>query len=717
MTDGQAIETLQKITGIEYSVEQRAIMESKGGIRILACAGSGKTTVLTHLITKRILTGEITDTSKVLCTTYSKEGSKEMEQRLNILLSKAGVLDKVSVTTIHAFYYRLLKRFGFAFNVCLKRLPLITKAVKELQLKLPEDAIANLDSIMSYQVNNMLTTEALCKHPIFTVDITPEQYNAVTTLFAQYKAQEGEIDFDDMQLLVYQKLCTAQMNKDMLEYCRTNWKYYYIDEFQDVSKLQYEIFKAFIVDSTGLVVIGDDDQSIYSWRGADPSIILNIGADYSIKSYTLNTNYRCGGEIVRRAAELIKNNRLRAQKDIRGYSEEGVIKLCMTPTDLYGKSKQVYNYIISLIEDGVSPADIAVIARNNAHLSILNSLLFRSNIFADVREEMKISSSYLYKDMKDIIELAKDCYNYVVAEGLLWKLIPYLSIYGSRVIGSIMKTTGLDLIDALCYALHNYSFRYAGSMNPSDTILSKPVYSRLGEKFRTAFADKGEIALYKLYKILLIDDKALKVQYLMELYVNASAFLYSSKDKQRILSAYVQYMSDLIKDDYEVGVSYLNLQEQYERGEILTSGEKITLTTAHSAKGKEWKYVVLMLDDNIAFPSLDAFAALLDRDREFAYRTLDEERRLHYVAMTRAKEELIVMTDPQTASVFLYEAYGLKLGNGLIERILKTGITPNATVFNNAATISLSDTAAIKQIELRDDDIVDIEPATISDLA
>lgn len=702
MTNEEALTLLQDRTGFKYSEEQLKILNSTTGIRILACAGSGKTTTLVHLIAKKILTGEIVNTMQVLCTTYSKDGALEMGERLSTLLAKLNIYDVVKVTTIHAFYYSLLRRFQHGYNVCTDRLNYIKRAVKELKLKLKEDDIGLVDSLMSYQVNNMLTSEEMYSSSQFTLNISLEEYRNINKLYIKYKRERNEIDFDDMQLLVYKYLCFPESrNQAMYKYCRENFKYFFIDEFQDVSKLQYAIFKAIIGTDENMVIIGDDDQSIYSWRGADPTIITNVNVDYNLKSYLLSTNYRCGGEIVERAATQINNNKVRIKKQIKPYNEDGVVKVCLTSSDLYTESKQIYNYIINLIHnEGVSPDDISVIARNNAHLSILNFLLFRSNLFCNLREDVKLTTTMLYKDTKTIIEMVQDDYNAVMIKGILWKIISFLGLKGASVISEIMTMTGQDLISSIRYGLHYYSFKYRGKFTDFKYKPNKEVDEKLQNSFNTVITNSQEDSLYHLYEILIQEDNIKKCKDLLSLYANACKFMYNTEDKERTLRAYLNYLNDLLDEGYEVALSYMNLLEQYERNEIQIEEPKITLTTAHSAKGKEWQYVILIADDNITFPSFDGMKSMLIKDRLMAFHDLDEERRLHYVAMTRAKKELLVVASKANPSVFLLEAYGADLGDRQIEQ-LALGMQPlDISVLRDATIINLPDTIDLKREKL-----------------
>ena len=352
MTSEEAIKLLENVNKIKYSEEQRKVFETRGGLRILASAGSGKTTVLTHLIAKKILTNEIDNASKVICITYSKDGALEIKDRLCSILQKTGINVDIYTATIHSYFLNILRDFNIVDSsvcICTDRLSYIKRACYDLDLNITEEDISKLDNYISFQYNNMLSSKKLLDNPMFSIDITLENYKEIQKLYQKYKQENSEIDFDDIQLLLYSNLYQNEgIGNKIIDYCKDKWRYYYIDEFQDVSKLQYAILKKLIGNSNNLVIIGDDDQNIYSWRGADPSLIISVSGDYNLTSCNLGINYRSGGEIVERAAKLIENNTIRIKKDIVPHREDGIVKVCLSEADLYTQSKQAYNYIQQL---------------------------------------------------------------------------------------------------------------------------------------------------------------------------------------------------------------------------------------------------------------------------------------------------------------------------------------------------------------------------------
>ena len=664
-TDMQVIHEIGNITGVRYSKEQLDILQHRGGMCILACAGSGKTTSLTHLIVKRIKTGEITDVNKLLCTTYSKAGSLEMEDKLNILFRKLGMNTKVQVKTLHASYYMILKHFGLTRNVCSnsQRLSFITASCREAGVMLKDEDLQLIDSLLSFQVNNLLSDDALVKSYVYTLEDVPiDKYAMIRTGYNRRKEEAGIIDFDDMQLYIY-CLLVKEKRPDVLAFCRSMWEYFYIDEFQDVSKIQFAILREMVTDPNKLVVIGDDDQCIYQWRGADPNIILNICGYYDISKFLLSTNYRCQGNIVNHAAVGIKNNEKRAEKTMTPYCDGGEIKICdIGSGNLYDMSKVAFKHIENTIESGkFGVKDIAILSRNNLHLSILNNMLFEKGIYTTTAPDMRMTNTNMYKDLKNVMEMASNTYNSGVVHSTLWRCCSYLGVKGSKLVADFMASTGCNLRDSLGYILTTYARRgrdvdWKGNIRVPQKANDKMEYIYSSVKM------ESEDMLVGIYNILCKKKEEEKIAELFAYYLQATDFMYKSNDRVRNIYGLVAYISDMInRKGLQQARDFLRMSEQYESGNMEIPGDKITMSTMHGAKGREWRHVILFADDNVTFPSFEGIGKMLfDRiDLKDISGGIDEDRRLHYVAMTRAKNNLTLFADKKNLSVYTLEALGL----------------------------------------------------------
>lgn len=884
----EVISYMQRATGVTYSQEQLDILNTPGGMCILASAGSGKTTVLTHLIAKRIQTGEIADTSKLLCTTFSKGGADEMSARLQSLLKSLGITRPVFVKTLHAIYLQVLKDVGYDLTIVENstKMRYIREACKDCGVSLEDDEYQTLESIFGFQINNLMSDAQLYKSYAYTLreKISLETYSNLRQVFNAKKQSNYCMDFDDMQLFVYSLLKSEAYGAQMQAYCKSLWHYIYIDEAQDISKIQFEILKLIISDPTKLVFIGDDDQClidstkistcigdkeikdietrakvkavspsgeakffevdrvskkpvmtyiseittesgkklcgtdnhigfavrpsplpcdirltmfspngtgesnteiqfsdnkalaplierhlrnkskkvfkvdtaeeivknilddakslgitlsvyreavlngvyyaftplgmitegmeipaikddgtvrpekvvdvnsrwycgivydlsvpsarnfiadgivvhncIYQWRGADPSIILNICGVYTdLTLKTLTTNYRCKQNIVDPAAHGIEFNSVRSNKTMKPYSEGGKVSVCdIGGSSLYEMSKYAYKLIKTLVIDqGVSANDIAVLSRNNTHLTILNNLLFQDGIYCQSAENMKFTGSKYYKMLKGVVDLVTSEHSGITTSSELWKVCLYMKRATSKDIGSIQNSYGMSFKDTLGFILTqvldvpNIQWENPGY---KVTVLD----SRRFMSIARGLANDTVASLSLLYTAVTEKDAEQALITALHMFYSSKADLFfKGEDPKRTVRGYIEYMCDLIE---RLGVykfkSLMKMSEQYETGSMAVLAPKITLSTMHGAKGKEWKHVIMFADDNVSFPSFQNIRTCLENeipDSDIRC-MIDEDRRLHYVAMTRAKENLYIMGDRKNFGIYTLEALG-----------------------------------------------------------
>lgn len=891
--DREVIQLISSATGVVYSDEQLKILNHHGGMAIMAAAGSGKTTVLTHLITKRILSGEIADTSKVLCTTYSKAGADEMEERINKLLDTVGIKKRIMVKTMHAFYLLILQHFGYSMKLVdnAQRARFIREACTKADVKLTEEDMQTLDSLLSYQVNNLLSDKDLFNSYVYSLNNVPiEKYTLIHNWYSQLKKNAGMMDFDDMQLYVYFWLCVADENTKtaVTSYIQQTWNEFYIDEAQDLSKIQMAILRKMCTDSSKVVFIGDDDQClvegtkvatnkglvnienisvgdevytgdtfgsivtrkvsrvsrkqfkgnivvvttdtgkvvkgtpdhtgfvelendnnknegctqlgkfyseidfvnlqdgmyvpvkddngkvtseriksvglekyegyvydisvpytrnfvangvivhncIYEWRGADPSLLINIAGYYDIQRFVLSTNYRCRAEIVDTAAVGIKFNTRRSIKEMTPFHNGGEIKVIDTTKykqdgsgeapDIYNMSKYAFIYIKDLVASGISPSDIAVLSRNNTQLTILNNMLFREGIYCTFTKDMRFTGNSIYKELKQILELAKDEYNHKLTSGLLWKVVPYFSAKNAKVLADFQEKSYMRFSDMLGYFLTECCNMSINWEMPSGVKIPEAYKVRLqalARQLNTSQANNLKI----MYKATVYDgsteedaekrkreNEFRRIANYMGLYIQVSVdFLYRTEDKQRTCIGYIEYFKKMVKDwGLDKTLRFLNVTQQYESGMLNAFTEKVNMSTMHGAKGKEWSHVVLFADDNITFPCFRSFVDLQRKgvSKNDIHKVIEEDRRLHYVAMTRAKNTLAIVTYADNISVYSLEAFGI---------LKDTEKTNNESIFNmamiNKVDASLIAEAKKSILNKNSDYYIDIDVSRIED--
>lgn len=660
---------ISSITGVKYSKEQSDILSHKGGMCVVSCAGSGKTTLLTHLLAKRIKTGEIHNVEKLLVTTYSVAGKDELQSRVNKLLKQLGVDKKVEIRTLHSSYYKLLNDMGMvSYDRIIKpweRTKCLRDAVKESGLRLEEEDMNTLDSLISYQINNMLSDKELFEQYVYTLELPIHKYSEINKAFGQKKfelCKGGKLDYDDLQLKLFLTLKGGEdvnsKGHALLQYCRSMWEHFYIDEFQDISKIQFAILQLMLQDEKKLVVIGDDDQCIYKWRGADPSIILNICGTYDIERFLLSTNYRCAGEIVKRANVGIRNNSSppRLNKNMLPYNDGGEIKIHdIGDGNYYDMSVVALEKIKKLLSAGVEPENISVLCRNNIHGAILNDMLLSLRMIHRCSEDMRFYNAPVVRDIKVCLELSEHTYNHNLITSNLWKFVPYLNSKACNGLARIMKDSGISVT----MMLKSY-LEYIG-VPIGDDIRSIRMDSR--NYAIQGIAPSVNEGLYKLYNLLKVENEKERFTELVKHYVTCtSEFLYKNIDLARYMHGVVRYCVAIADNEGVAGLrEHLRMSEQMACTEIEERRMTINLSTMHGAKGKEWEYVIILGADAYSCPSV----VYLQKCAEEGMRIedvsdyIEQERRLHYVAMTRAKRELLSICGIKNISPFMTEALGL----------------------------------------------------------
>lgn len=672
MNKQELIRRIEDLNGITHSEEQLKILNSTGGRCILACAGSGKTTVLTELLAINIICGEI-DPSKLLCTTYSKGGSKEMEEKFKQLMNKLGYNMNISVQTIHASYYRILSDFGYKIKICSdgQRAKYISEIIKELKLTelTDNDSKDYISNLISYQVNRAMTDDDLEASYVFNSSkCSKKNYAAIRTEYAKKKAADGKVDFDDLQTYMYTLLYNSneEIQNTVVNYCRSLWTWFFIDEFQDTSTIQYKVLKKLIPveNHDCLTVIGDDDQSIYKWRGTDPNIILeDVLVDYGLKKFILPTNYRCRKNVVDFAAKSVKCLSRREDKDIRAFNDGGTVEVIQSDRyDLFGLSMTTCDYIEQLKAQGNDLRDIAVLCRNNNHLTIMNNILLSRGIYCESQPGMRFTSENLYKDIKAALVLYEDNYKNSLVSQYLWKFVPFLGVSGSRLVGNIMSEVGLSFKSALGWLLNEVDRYNTVNFDSSKIKVSSQLILQYEAYYRKINRDAKPV-LAEIYILLSSENSPKdKIKELLKYWKVSVKYMYKDSDRERLLEGYYQYAVYLL-DSMELSEidGLFSLTEQYEKGEAAVLGSKVTLSTLHGAKGKEWKNVILFLCDRITMPCKRELEKMCEDHRtdEEISEYIDCERRLYYVGCTRAKDRLSLVCNPNLVSNFVLESFGL----------------------------------------------------------
>lgn len=580
----------------------KAVDFYKGPMMVLAGPGSGKTTVITHRV-KKLIEDYKVDPSNILVITFTKAAATEMKNRFLSLVG--GRYYPVSFGTFHAVYFKILK---YAYNYSgdnILREEKKAEYIKEIVEKLHLD----IDDIGDF-VKDIIGEISLVKGEMtdlnnyYSKNCPEATFRKIYNMYNDRLIRENVVDFDDMLVMCYELLTKRP---DILKMWQDKYKYILIDEFQDISMVQYQVIKLLASPEDNIFIVGDDDQSIYRFRGAKPEIMLNFPKDYpAAQRILLGTNYRSTKEIVKSASLVIKNNKKRFEKEIVAGN---VLGEEVSMRSLKNEKEETL-YILKLIENylklGYGYSDIAVLFRTNTNPRMLVEKLLEFNIPFSMKDVIpNIYEHWLAKDIityirialgsrkrADFLQIINRPKRYIARDAFdseevsFWDLKDYYSD----------KVYVVERIERL-----KYDIDWLTRMTPYEAIN----YIRHGigyDDYVLEYANYRRMKPEELYELL------------DELQESAADY-----------KTYEQWFDHMEAYGQEI-------KRQNQENKIQSDG--ITLSTMHSSKGLEYRVVII----------LGANEGIIPYKKAFLQEDIEEERRLFYVAMTRAKERLHILS-------------------------------------------------------------------------
>ncbi len=599
-----------------------------GQVLILAGAGSGKTRVLTHRIAHMIEDLKI-PSYNILAITFTNKAAKEMKDRVKALIGEQA--DNMWISTFHSTCVRILRReidklgYKSSFTIydssdqktlikeCMKALNINDKDINEQEIisKIGK-AKDKMQNARSFKIENQYNFRE----------------NKIADVYERYEKRLREnnaLDFDD---LIFKTVELFKNNSDVLEFYQNKFKYIMVDEYQDTNGAQYELVKLLAKKYKNICVVGDDDQCIYQWRGADIENILSFEKDYpSAKVIKLEQNYRSKGNILNAANTVIVNNSHRKSKILRTEQENGSkIKVYRAYADT-DEGDFVGTSILNIKKnENKNYKDFAILYRTNAQSRIFEESFRRKGIPYKIVGGTKF---YDRKEIRDIIAYLRVLIN--PQDDVSIKRIinvPKRSIGDATVnkVQDFAERCDLNIWDALTEvrSIPTLTSRNVTCIEPFvkliDDLMEINQTTSVSEIIKTILKDTGYMKMLKDSKE--IEDKS-RIDNLEELVSDAVEFEKTSEDKS--LSAYLEKVS-LVQDT----------------DKIEDEDDSVMLMTVHSAKGLEFPVVFMVGMENGIFPGNMAF----EKDSE-----MEESRRLCYVGITRAKETLF-MTSAEVRRVF-----------------------------------------------------------------
>ena len=573
--------------------QKKAINRIDGQTLLIACAGSGKTTTIIQRI-KNMVDHGIAPAS-ILNITFTKNAADEMAKRFSEISDV-----KVTFSTIHAFCYRILcDRYKYSSDSILKK----SEAWTYISRYFRKAGIApnKIDGYINEAMSGITYVKSKqVDAAAYPVDkLSTEQFCEVLELYEKYKESLGKIDFDDMLIIFREKL---DSDKTLLPELQDRYKYITIDEFQDTNEIQAQIFYMIAGKNGNIFVVGDDDQSIYRFRGAESQIMLDFPKHFpGCEMITIGTNYRCGEKIVDTAAKLIKHNRNRFDKSLKA-SRKGVgIVKALKYTSPSGMTGGVTRKIQQLIDGGEDARDIAVLYRTNTQAIPVASSLIRAGIpFYTTERLPSIHEDPIFADIETYYRLSRGMERKGDVQRILNRPTRYLRSENFR----------------------DCSFDYKQMIEHTRGL--KPFVI---DKVRDMFEDVKTLKDRTPEGFMRYVD--LGMEYGRFLQKNAEYF---GRDYKEDKATFETLREEA--ENFSSMEDWMKYVERYERNLRESSKEErksgVCLSTFHGAKGLEWKHVFIIGANEDYCPYKKAVS--ID--------ALEEERRMFYVAMTRAKDFL-----------------------------------------------------------------------------
>lgn len=574
----------------------KAVKHKSGPMLVIAGPGSGKTTVLTARI-RNLIEEYSVNPANILVITFTKAAANEMKSRFNNMMGRS---TNVTFGTFHAVFFMILRAaYNYSVDSIIKedvRQNIIKQAIERSRLE-PDD-LNEMVSNITGEISRV-KTETIDINAYYSASCPEEEFRDIYKYYVKTLKKMGLIDFDDMLLYCHELLTTR---RDILAKWQQKYQYILIDEFQDINKIQYDIIKLLAKPQDNLFIVGDDDQSIYGFRGSKPEIMLNFDKDYpDTDKVILDTNYRSTGNIVSAAGKVIAHNKVRFAKNINTVNDPG------DKVDIIEFNTQAEEYekiIDNIRKESASGGNYSD-----------NAVLFRTNSTAAgfVRKLVEYSVPFVTRDgVPNVFEhwIARD-------------VITYMNI----AMGSRKRSDFLQII--------NRPKRYIGRDYLTDAEISFDNLEKYYED-KNWMIERVDRLKYDILAMASMSPYAM-INYLRK-GVGYDGYLdeYAQSHNMQVRELY-DVMDELMESarnfkTFNEWFAYIDeygtkLRESYA---AMDKQNAVILTTMHSSKGLEYPVVYI----------IDANEEITPHKKAVFVPEIEEERRMFYVAMTRAKRRL-----------------------------------------------------------------------------
>lgn len=583
--------------------QREAVTHIDGPMLVLAGAGSGKTKVLTSRIAYLIENG--VNPQNILAITFTNKAATEMRERVAKLVYGSY---KIQISTFHSFGLKIIKEnasvLGYDKNFTIVDsddvLTIIKKLMKDLDL--------NPKFYNAKTIRNKISS---CKNEL----IMPDEYDKleadknIVEIYRRYQKilkANNTVDFDDLLIL---PIKLFKQNKEILTHYQNQYKYILIDEYQDTNEAQYILSKMISALHKNIFVVGDNDQAIYAFRGANFKNILNFEKDYpNCKVILLEENYRSTKNILSAANSVIKHNKQRKDKNLWSNNEEGSkVKYIEVDTDRE-ECQYVGEEIKRLVENGTNYEDIAILYRTNAQ-----SRLIEEEMLKDTIPYRVVGSFYFYnrKEIKDLL-----CYLRLINN-------PQDDVSLLRVINTPKRKIGEKTISNLVAKAGQENNSLFDAIDSGKELEFKKLIITLREK-------SENLSLTELVDVVL-NDSGLKQELQNEKTLEADIRLENLEEFKSITKSYEEDNGEISLEDFLNEVTLVSDVSEHQEEK-----SRVSLMTIHAVKGLEYDNVFVIGMEEEIFPHYNSL-------QEGTTSAIEEERRLCYVAITRAKKNLYLL--------------------------------------------------------------------------
>ena len=625
---------IEKIRSHGFSMDQlEGVIRQGGNQLIISIAGSGKTTALIFKIAYDITSGEATRIAtvngndirvldKIWVCTFLKSGADELQSKLALWQRKLGLMDTseaMSFSTLHAEFKRAITAMGMTTNI-------IDSSVNSKNLKkicdkysieyegkpLNSDMLRSLEGAFTYS-RNRLDGKRYQLDLYQELGIGPSLLDAMLREWKMMRRDLGCVDFEDLQEILYTE-CVVNNNLEVINFLRKRYNYIYIDEFQDTSQIQYAILKVYASGAKKIVAIGDDDQTIYSWRGSYNKIITEeFSKDFNPTISKLSVNYRCPSNILEAVKPSLEHNKDRFKKELKSYNSGGVFRL-----GEYTSYKSMVESLSDLIyEDVKNNRSVAVLCRVNSDGLLPALMLDKLGRFQyTISGDGMTLDSYIGRSVINIAKLFTERSSLAVKNTLSQLTWDKYSINNIMRVCKNNKVSFWEIPDQdLAYSCPNIA-----------------IVLKMWKGWRSSLGDIDALKLIYEY-------------FRMNVYVKDNQ--YNTVCKSVILSveAILDYSKVSTVEDFLEELEDVN--ERLKARKKKFNGSKVRIATVHEFKGKEADSVYVWNDSEDIFPHKECDLTDIEQ--------VEEERRVHYIACTRARKINTVMYLKGKKGMFVQE--------------------------------------------------------------